>query len=132
MQSYTFPRSRKALTLQNISRQMNWLNLESSEDWNAALEQSKQTPIAILKHSTRCSVSFMAKKNLESRWEYNESQVIPYYLDLIAFRSISDLISQHTGIRHESPQLILIKDGEVQFHTSHYGIDAEAIARYIA
>lgn len=111
---------------------MNWLNLESSEDWNAALEQSKQTPIAILKHSTRCSVSFMAKKNLESRWEYSDSQVIPYYLDLIAFRSISDLISQHTGIRHESPQLILIKDGEVQFHTSHYGIDAEAIAEYIA
>jgi len=110
---------------------MNWLDLESNEDWNAALERSKEIPVLVFKHSTRCSVSFMAKKNLESRWNFSDTQVLPYFLDLIAQRQLSDLISSKTGVRHESPQLILIQNEAVIFYASHYGIDVEDIAKYI-
>jgi bacillithiol system protein YtxJ len=110
---------------------MNWKFLESEQDWKDALALSGKKPVAIFKHSTRCSVSFMAKKNLEQSWEYSEEEVEPLFLDLIRYRALSDQVANDTGVRHESPQLILLKDGEAIMDSSHYSIDADAIASYL-
>ena len=108
---------------------MDWSFLNSIEDWQAALGHSQEQPIVVFKHSTRCSVSFMARKRFEAEWNENEQVARPYFLDLIAHRDVSNRIAEDTGVRHESPQMILIDKGKVLYHASHYAIDPEALIR---
>jgi bacillithiol system protein YtxJ len=110
---------------------MNWKNLESEADWEEALQESEKSPVVIFKHSTRCSVSFMAKKNFETGWDYSEDEIRAYFLDLVRYRSVSDRIAQDTGVRHESPQIIFLKDKEVILDASHHAIDAEALKSHL-
>lgn len=106
---------------------MNWNDLTSAQQLNEIIETSKTTPVLIFKHSTRCSISSMAKYRLESDWNYSEEQVIPYYLDLIAYRNISNQIAEDFSVYHESPQVLLIKDGECTYETSHLDITVAEI-----
>lgn len=112
---------------------LNWLKLESVEDFNQLIEESKSKPqavYAIFKHSTRCPVSSMAKLSLQRDWEkYNPTTPI-LLLDVIRNRGTSNLIEQQLQVVHESPQLILLKKGEVLHHASHYNISAEKAKSY--
>lgn len=100
---------------------MIWKDLTSKEELDSLLTSSAEDKgIFIFKHSTRCSISHMAKSRLERYWN-SDSPI--HYLDLISNREVSNLIAQKTGVDHESPQLLWIKDGECKFHTSHSGID---------
>lgn len=101
---------------------MNWKNLSSLEDLESALAQSKQQPIAIFKHSTRCSISSTAKNRLERGWKFNDEQITAYFLDLIAHRNISNNIAEQLGVEHQSPQLIVVKDGKAVYDASHMTI----------
>jgi bacillithiol system protein YtxJ len=65
----------------------------------------------------------MAKSRMDKGWSFNESEADLYYLDLLSYRPISNLISVKFGVKHESPQMIVIKDGKVLFHESHSGIN---------
>jgi bacillithiol system protein YtxJ len=101
---------------------MQWHKLESLEDLSFALEKSNVVPVALFKHSTRCSISSAAKDRIERQWTFSESQLPIYYLDLIQFREISNKIAEVTGVTHESPQLIIVKNGKAVYDTSHSGI----------
>ena len=101
-------------------RKFEWINLENSDSLEAAVEQSYKQAIVIFKHSTRCSISSMAKDRLERSWDIPEENApLMYYLDLIAYRSISNQIAERFKVHHESPQLILIKNGEAIYDASH-------------
>lgn len=102
--------------------QLVWNNLSEMGQLNELIELSKQNPILILKHSTRCSHSAMAKNRLELYWETSVG-IAPYYLDILNHRNISDELAKNFNVRHESPQILLLKNGECIFHTSHNGID---------
>jgi bacillithiol system protein YtxJ len=105
---------------------INWNELTDLGQLNEIISVSNEKPVAIFKHSTRCSVSRMALKQFEN--EFNSSdKVTPYFLDLIAHRDISNAITDQFGVRHESPQLILIKDGKAIYNVSHSDIDAEEL-----
>lgn len=93
-------------------------------------QSTKGLTVLLFKHSTRCSISSMALKRLESKWESN-NQVQAYFLDLIKYREISDEIAQVFGVRHESPQVLLIKNGKCFYHNSHSGICYPAITEAI-
>lgn len=108
-----------------------WLELNEIGKLEAIRESSFHKPVLIFKHSTRCSISTMALSRMENRWEYSEDQVDAYYLDLIAHRDISNKISADFNVQHESPQVLLIRDGEVVYHTSHNGIDPRVFATYL-
>ncbi|MFT4678307.1 MAG: bacillithiol system protein YtxJ [Flavobacteriales bacterium] len=110
---------------------MNWTLLTSISELESALAKSEEQPIAIFKHSTRCSVSFMARKQLEMTWDFSEEQVLPYFLDLIQHRDISNAISSETGVEHQSPQLLLIIKNKVAYHASHGSISLQGIQRSI-
>ena len=84
--------------------------------------------VMIFKHSARCGVSSWVWKNLQSDWEKDLDSPV-YFLDLLKFRDISDRIAQSFGIRHESPQLIWIKNGQVGFHASHSAANFEQLKR---
>lgn len=91
------------------------------------MEHSTQQPVVIFKHSTRCPVSSMALRMLERDWDISESEVAPYFLDLIRYREISNQITDELGVRHESPQLILIKDKQAVYDASHQMISANLL-----
>ncbi len=101
---------------------MNWISINSEEQLQDVL--SKESVVAVFKHSTRCSISSMVKNRLERDWSSDQPV---YFLDLIAHRNISNWISQMSGIRHESPQMIVFKDGKAIFDASHTSINATEI-----
>ena len=102
---------------------MNWNKLTSEAQIDQLISESDEKPVLIFKHSTRCSISSMSLDRLLRNWKEEDSdQIIPYYLDLIAYRSLSNLVAERFGIPHESPQVLLLKDGKVTYHESHYGI----------
>jgi bacillithiol system protein YtxJ len=105
---------------------INWNELTDLGQLNEIIAVSNEKPVAIFKHSTRCSVSRMALKQFEN--EFNSSdKVTPYFLDLIAHRDISNEIANRFGVTHQSPQLILIKEGKAVYNVSHSDIDAEEL-----
>ena len=105
---------------------MNWLLIESESDLENILQQSFNHPVAIFKHSTRCSISSVAKMRLSSSWEFGDDLPI-YYLDLLAFRNLSNLIAEKFNVEHQSPQLIVLENGEVVYHNSHLSISVKEL-----
>ncbi len=109
-----------------------WIELTSSEQLKQAIESSVENAVILFKHSTRCSISSMAKSRFESNWNTDLSKVSIYYLDLIAHRNISNEIAELTGIEHQSPQAIVLKNKEVIYDASHSEISAKAIENLLS
>jgi len=107
---------------------MNWIKIESKLDLKKAIDTSSQENlgIAIFKHSTRCSISSVAKTRLSSFWDFNEELPI-FFLDLIKFRELSALIAETFDIQHESPQLLVIKNGKCIYDASHMSISVKSL-----
>jgi len=103
---------------------INWKNLESTETLDNIIEDSFNAPQVIFKHSTTCPISGMAKRRLEGGWDIELS---PYYLDLLSFRSISKDIEDRLAVRHESPQILLIKNGKTVYNESHLDISVSSL-----
>lgn len=101
---------------------MNWKHLESIEHLENALTESNKRAVMVFKHSTRCSVSVMVKRMLESQWSHGES-ISAYYLDLLNHRDISNEIASRFDIYHQSPQAIVFRDGTAVHNASHSEID---------
>lgn len=112
---------------QNNSNAINWLTLDQEAMLNTLEQNSFEKPVVIFKHSTRCSISSVAKRRLERAWDLPKEDVDIYYLDLIRYRPISNQIASQFGVKHESPQLILLKDGKVIHHSSHNMISVDGI-----
>ncbi len=110
---------------------MNWTNLESQEELQNAIDKSFTKPVVIFKHSTRCSVSSMAKRNFETGWENLDEHIQAYFLDLLSYRAISNTIADELEVIHASPQIILVKDGKSVFNASHNEIEANDLQDYI-
>ena len=121
----------KSKTENTSTAYIDWQLLNTAEEIEAIKEKSTEKPQVIFKHSTRCSISSMAKRRLERNWNIDESKVDIYYLVLIAYRSISNLVSSDFGVTHQSPQILIIKNKETVFHTSHNDISVEVIEENI-
>ena len=106
---------------------LNWNALTEIKQLDAIVDESASTPVVIFKHSTRCSISRMALKNFEREYNLEESEVSPYFLDLLEHREISNEIAQKFQVIHQSPQLLLIKNGKSVYDASHSEIDAEVL-----
>jgi bacillithiol system protein YtxJ len=108
---------------------MNWIKLDNIEQLEQIKKESANSPFVIFKHSTTCSISATALDRFERAWARTEEHknVKPYLLDLLNFRPISNAIATEFGVQHESPQLLMIKDGEVKLHDSHYSINLNKV-----
>ena len=106
---------------------VNWLSLAATSQIEEIAEHSKSTPCIVDKHSTRCSLSSLARHRLEKGWVFSEHAVLPYFLDLIANREVSNLVAEYFGVAHQSPQLLLIRDGRCVYHASHLDINARSL-----
>ena len=109
---------------------MNWLPLIAEEqlmEVNALSQDPGIKAVLILKHSTRCSISSVALSRLERSWKLSENEVPTYFLDLLDYRAVSNAIEQEYGIPHESPQVLLIKNGKCIYSASHSEISVPDI-----
>ncbi len=104
---------------------MEWIIINSSDQLKEIKEKSKTKPQVIFKHSTRCAISSMAKNRLE-RSKIPDNMDF-YYLDLINYRSLSNLLSEEFKVSHESPQVLVIKNGSCVYDESHSAIRMENI-----
>ncbi len=104
---------------------MNWIELTDEQQLQQINELSAKEPVIIFKHSTRCSISSMAKSRLERETAPENASF--YYLDLIKYRNISNKIAEDYSVHHESPQVLLIKNGECVYEETHNGISMKEI-----
>lgn len=104
---------------------MNWIILNSKEQLHE-IKSAKGNNV-IFKHSTRCSISLMAKRKFELDWHDLPDDSKIYFLDLISHRDISNAIAEMFQVHHESPQLLLIKDGECILSQSHSDISVDEV-----
>jgi len=107
-----------------------WRPLTDLGQLNEIINESTTTPVVIFKHSTRCSVSRMALKQFENEFDLS-TKVTPYFLDLLEHRDISNEIATRFEVYHQSPQLILIKDGKAIYNASHSDIAAADLKQYV-
>ncbi len=108
-----------------------WHVLGKMEQLDEIVEQSKTKPVAIFKHSTRCGISRGVLKLLERNYNLTDDQLKLYYLDLIQNRDISNEIAARFKVHHESPQMIVIKNGIVVHHDSHHSIEASHLEKFV-
>jgi bacillithiol system protein YtxJ len=109
----------------NSLKTMNWIALQTEAQLNDIKEKSTRRPQLIFKHSTRCSTSALVKGRLE-RAQKPEA-IDFYYLDLLNHRPISNKIADTFSVDHESPQVLLIRDGACVYDESHLGITMDNI-----
>ena len=109
---------------------MNWLPLIAEEqlmDVDALSNRNDVKAVLLFKHSTRCSISIAALGRLERSWKLMDTEVPTFYLDLLNYRNISQAIAQKYGIEHESPQILVIKNGKCIYSATHSDISSPEI-----
>ena len=104
---------------------MNWISLQDENQVREIKENSNIRPQVIYKHSVRCGVSSVVKSRLEKA--KLPSDIDYYFLDIIHYRSISNKIAEEFRVYHESPQVLIIRNGECVYDESHMGITAQEI-----
>lgn len=109
---------------------MNWIPLTSETQIAEIIEQSVQVPQVIFKHSTRCGTSSLALSRLEKSTA--PAHIPFYFLDLLAYRQLSDKIAEQFHVFHESPQILIIHNGECVYDESHMGIRMDDLLEQIA
>ncbi len=104
-----------------------WNRLTDINQLNELDKESYHQPIAIFKHSKRCGTSSMALRQFEKQLNTDNNNHKIYFLDLLSFRELSNEIAIRFQVFHQSPQLIIIKNGNTIHHSSHYQIDAKIL-----
>ncbi len=104
---------------------MSWIELKTPEQLQSIRQNSGTKPQVIFKHSTRCGTSSLVRGRLER--EGFPTHIDFHFLDLIANRQLSNLVSETFDVWHESPQVLVIKNGECIFDESHLGINMPEI-----
>jgi bacillithiol system protein YtxJ len=110
----------------------NWKSVTEKEQFYTLLENSAEKPQIIFKDSTSCGISAHAKHRLENGFTLIEGKADFHYLDLLTFRPISNLVARELRVTHQSPQIILLKNKQVVYTSSHHAIDPVVIARHLS
>lgn len=110
---------------------LNWLPLESINQLEEIIEISKQKSIVIFKHSTRCFISKSALRSFEAEYNISSDKMDAYYLDLLQYRSISNEVAETFVVTHQSPQILVIKNGVCVYHASHENIQAKDLEKFV-
>jgi len=98
-----------------------WVALNDTAKLDLLKERSHEMPQLIFKHSTTCGISRMVLNMFTG--SFDVSQKVDFHLlDLLSHRDVSNAVASSLGVFHESPQLLIVKNGEVVFHTSHGAI----------
>jgi len=106
---------------------INWIPLQKETQIAQIIEQSSTIPCLIFKHSSTCDMSAMSRMRLETDWSFKEEELICYFLDILTYRNIAQSIAEEFHVEHESPQVLLIRDGFCSYDASHMDISVEEL-----
>ena len=110
---------------------LTWLPLTSSEQLETIKTESNTASVLIFKDSTRCGISKMVIKQFEKLFTEENQHLKVYYLDLLNYRDISNEIAVRFQVMHQSPQLIVVRNGTAVHHASHNDITQVNLTRFI-
>ncbi|WP_298476438.1 bacillithiol system redox-active protein YtxJ [uncultured Maribacter sp.] len=108
-----------------------WIPLSSLDQLNEIEEKSKTKAQIIFKHSTTCGISRMVMNTFQETYSLDKEQADLYYLDLHSFRSVSNEVGIKFQVIHQSPQLLVLKEGKTIVHASHGGINDIVLQEYV-
>lgn len=111
------------------NKELPWKPLVDIQQLDAIEEASATKPQVIFKHSTRCGISSMVLRQFKKSYTL-ETDVDLYFLDLLQYRDVSNAIASKFGVHHESPQMIIIKNGAVVAHASHSEINSVDLSTF--
>lgn len=114
----------------SASKKLNWIDLNSVDELSSLLKKEDK-PIVLFKHSTRCAISSMALSGLESEWEIDDNDVYLGFIDLVKNRDVSNTCAELTKVTHQSPQVIVVNNGEVTHNASHSAIRFDQIKKFL-
>lgn len=120
------------LNAQEEGQNKDWQVLDNEAQLEQIVKDSHQKPVVLFKHSIRCGISSSSKHQLESDWDFTTEELDFYYLDLITYRSVSNKITDMFDVIHQSPQVIVIKNGKAVYNTSHHQISVKGLRQAIA
>lgn len=110
---------------------MSWIALQEIAQLDTLHAQSFLRPQLIFKHSTRCSISGVAHTRLEKALPEIAPHADCYYLDLLNYRAVSNAVAERFSVFHESPQVLIIRNGECTYEESHLQIQPAEIVKQI-
>jgi len=111
---------------------MEWIVLSDTSQIQDIVKESFEIPCVIFKHSTTCPISYAAKMRLDGDLTKLSETSKMYYLDLLQYRAVSNAIAEELDVHHESPQVILVKNGEVIYDESHLDITSQELSKQMA
>ena len=101
--------------------------LTTVADLDTALAESSERPVLLFKHSHTCGISAMAFDQMEAHLADRPFSVRYGLVTVQTDRTVSDEIANRLGVRHETPQVILVRDGQVVWHASHFHVNAKEV-----
>ena len=104
---------------------MKWIHLTDEGQLTEIISRSHHKPQVIFKHSSRCSISSVALQRFQKAQQPEGLDF--YFLDLLAHRPLSNKVAETFDVHHESPQVLLVKNGLCIFDESHLGISMNDI-----
>ena len=107
------------------------ITIQSKADFELLIENSFIRPQLIFKHSTRCSISRYVLSDFIAHFTFSSDELEAHYLDLLSYREISNQIAEQFEVIHQSPQILLIKNGKVVVYASHEGINKIQLSIYL-
>lgn len=108
-----------------------WLPLTTEAQLETIEDRSKTKTQVVFKHSTRCGISSMVMNQFVANYDLTAEDLDLYYLDLLNYRSVSNEVGYKFQVLHESPQLLVIKNGVVVAHESHGAINGLDLSSFI-
>ncbi|MEM9293876.1 MAG: bacillithiol system redox-active protein YtxJ [Acidobacteriota bacterium] len=107
--------------------------LTTEEQLDSIFGNSTQRPQLLFKHSLTCPISSRAHREYLAYLGNEPNAETEYHLVAVqTARPVSNRIAERTEVRHESPQALLVVNGEVTWHASHGGITEASLRDAIA
>lgn len=115
---------------EEVNETAKFYTLDKMEQFDEIDEISQTKPVVLFKHSTRCSISRMALKQFDAEFNYPEEKIDWYLLDLLNHRDLSNEIASRYNVVHQSPQIVVIRNGKAVFNESHDSISVEDLKQF--
>lgn len=110
-----------------MSYTLNWKNLDSLDQLEQIIEESRTKPALVFKHRSSAEESIIAKEKLENDWSIPDDQLICYLVDVMQNKSVASEVSEFAGIPNVFPQVLLLADGVAMYDESHEMINVKKI-----
>ena len=112
-------------------KELPWQALTNVEQLETVANRSKERPQLLFKHSTTCGISRMVLNMFTDRYDLGEEDADLYFIDLHAYRPVSNAVAEKFQVLHQSPQLLIIKGGTTVYHASHGAIADTPFEQYL-